>query len=157
MEKVEKGEDESLSTMSSSMKNWLFFVILIVVALLVSLWEVYVFTPFHFSFGPRPPFQVNPADLQFYYAAQTVVSTINIALLVFLLVTYVNIYRKTRSEFTIGLLIFSAALLFKDVAANPAVIGQFGFRAYGLGPFALLPDVFEFVALSVLLYLSVKY
>jgi hypothetical protein len=28
---------------------------------------------------------------------------------------------------------------------------------YGLGPFALLPDLFEFVALTVLLYLSVKY
>jgi hypothetical protein len=37
------------------------------------------------------------------------------------------------------------------------VIGAFGFGLFGLGPFALLPDLFEFVALSVLLYLSVKY
>jgi hypothetical protein len=28
---------------------------------------------------------------------------------------------------------------------------------FGLGPFALLPDLFTFAALTVLLYLSVKY
>jgi len=86
-----------------------------------------------------------------------VVSTINVTLLIFLLVTYINIYRKTRSEFTIGLIIFSAVLLMNALASNPLVIWVFGFRAFGLGPFALLPDLFTFVALVVLLYLSIKY
>jgi hypothetical protein len=54
-------------------------------------------------------------------------------------------------------LIFAIVFLMKDIASNPFVIGAFGFRLYGLGPFALLPDLFEFVALTVLLYLSVKY
>jgi hypothetical protein len=36
-------------------------------------------------------------------------------------------------------------------------MGIFGFIAFGLGPFALLPELFEFLALIVLLYLSVKY
>jgi hypothetical protein len=37
------------------------------------------------------------------------------------------------------------------------VIWAFGFRAFGLGPFAMLPDLFTFGALVVLLYLSIKY
>jgi hypothetical protein len=45
----------------------------------------------------------------------------------------------------------------KDLTSNPMIIRAFGFGLYGLGPFALLPDLFELVALSVLLYLSVKY
>jgi len=37
------------------------------------------------------------------------------------------------------------------------MIWAFGFRPFGLGPFALLPDLFTFGALAVLLYLSIKY
>jgi hypothetical protein len=33
----------------------------------------------------------------------------------------------------------------------------FGFRPFGLGPFAMLPDIFTCIALSVLLYLTIKY
>ena len=141
--------------MNSNTKNGLVFVILIVVALLVASWEVY-FSPYRFGLRPRPV-PLNPMDLEFYYVAQTIVATVNVALLIFLLFTYINIYRKTRSEFTIGLLIFSTAFLIRDLSANPVVIKAFGFAYFGLGPFALLPALFEFVALSVLLYLSVKY
>jgi hypothetical protein len=70
---------------------------------------------------------------------------------------YADIYRKTRSEFTVGLIIFSATLLLYALTSNPIVIRAFGFRLFGLGPFALLPDVFTFVALIILLYLSIKY
>jgi hypothetical protein len=37
------------------------------------------------------------------------------------------------------------------------VMLAFGFRPFGLGPFALLPELFTFAALIVLLYLSVRY
>jgi hypothetical protein len=73
------------------------------------------------------------------------------------LLTYVSIYRKTRSEFTIGLIIFSMVLLLNALTSNPLVIWAFGFRPFGLGPFAMLPDLFTFVALAVLLYLTTKY
>jgi hypothetical protein len=33
----------------------------------------------------------------------------------------------------------------------------FAFRPYGLGPFAFLPNLLETAALSILLYLSIKY
>jgi hypothetical protein len=92
-----------------------------------------------------------------FYTIKTVISTINVTLLVFLLFTYVDIYRKTRSEFTIGLIIFSAVFLLNALASNPFVIWAFGFRPFGLGPFAMLPDLFTLAALTVLLYLSAKY
>ena len=70
---------------------------------------------------------------------------------------YVGIYLKTKSEFTIGLVIFSTVIFLNALVSNPFVIWAFGFRAFGLGPFALLPDLFTFGALVVLLYLSAKY
>ena len=75
----------------------------------------------------------------------------------YLLTTYVDIYRKTKSQFTLGLILFSLVFLLRTLTANPLFMSIFGFMAFGLGPFALLPDLFEFLALTVLLYLSVKY
>ena len=146
--------------MDRKVRIWLIIMVgLIVVAILAAVLASLVFNAFdpsRFPFRPQPT-EFNPADFEFYYIARTVVSTINIALLVFLIAIYATIYSKTRSEFTIGLLIFALVFLMKDLAASPLVIGAFGFRPSGLGPFALLPDMFEFAALSVLLYLSVKY
>jgi len=111
----------------------------------------------HFPFRPMPIQRINPADIELYYIARTVFSTINIALLIALITTYGSIYIKTRSHFTIGLLIFATFFLIKDVTWSPFIIGAFGFGIFGLGPFAFLPDLFEFAALSVLLYLTIKY
>ena len=107
-------------------------------------------------FGRRPVF-VNPADLDFYYVARTVFSTINIVLLTVLIINYVSIYVKTKSEFTIGLVLFAVFFLIKDITWSPFVVRFAGFDVFGLGPFAFLPDLFELIALSVLLYLSVEY
>jgi len=109
-----------------------------------------------FPFGPRSYFP-NPADLDFYYVARTVFSTINIVLLVVLIVNYVSIFLKTRSEFTVGLILFAVFFLIKDITWSPFIVRFAGFDVFGLGPFAFLPDLFELIALSVLLYLSVEY
>jgi len=146
------------------MKTWLILVILavIAVAILAAIWAatvIYQYEVYQPGFPFRnlqPPGSI-PGDIELFYIARTVISAVNITLLVVLLVTYASIYIKTRSEFTIGLLIFALVFLMKDIAANPFVIRAFGFGLYGLGPFALLPDLFEFVALTVLLYLSIKY
>jgi len=110
----------------------------------------------YFPFEPRE-YHPNPADLELYYWARTILSTINIVLISVLIVSYVNIYLRTKSEFTIGLLIFATFLLIKDIAWSPFVIGVLGFGIFGLGPFAFLPDLFEMAALLVLFYLNVKY
>jgi hypothetical protein len=136
-----------------------------IAAILGGVWASLSFNNFGFITGGAPPDPLspreriifNPADLQFYYIARTVFSTINLALLVILTETYAAIYIKTRSQFTIGLLIFSLVFLIKEVTSSPFVIGAFRFTLAGLGPFALLEPMLETAALSVLLYLSVKY
>jgi len=105
------------------------------------------------GWGVKPPL---PGDIELFYTVKIAISSVNTALLVILLVMYVDIYRKTKSEFTIGLLIFSMVLLFYALSSNPLVHSTFGFRAFGLGPFAMLPDLFTFIALIVLLYLTLK-
>ncbi len=144
--------------MNKNMIIWLLLPTLIVVAILAALWaaSTFWFPRYPWEPRPRPPENI-PGDIEFFYTAKTVVSSINVTLLIFLLATYVSIYRKTRSEFTIGLIIFSMVFLLNALASNPFVIWAFGFRPFGLGPFALLPDLFTFGALAVLLYLSVKY
>jgi hypothetical protein len=145
--------------MNQNMKIWIFLAILTVVAILAALWATSVFWLPHYLFQPREPFPARPIpeDSEFFYTANTVVSTVNVTLSVFLLITYVGIYRRTRSEFTIGLIIFSLVFLLNAIASNSFVISAFHFHPIGLGPFALLPDLFSFVALVVLLYLSLKY
>jgi len=144
--------------MNKNMIIWLLLPILIVVAILTALWATSTFglSRLPWEHHPPPPYEI-PGDIEFFYTAKTVVSTINLTILVFLVIIYIDIYRKTRSEFTIGLMIFSTVLLLNALASNPLVIWAFGFRAFGLGPFAMLPDLFTFGALIVLLYLSVKY
>lgn len=144
--------------MNKNMRTWLMLVTLIVVAALATLWATSTFwlPPSPWGHHLPPPDNI-PGDIEFFYTAKTVVSTINVTLLVFLLLTYISIYRKTRSEFTLGLIIFSMVLFFYALSSNPLLQWSFGFRAFGLGPFAMLPDLFTFIALSVLLYLTVKY
>jgi hypothetical protein len=141
--------------MRRDFKVWAVLATLLAVALLSALWA-----SAHLSlvapFGTRSPRPV-PGDIELYYTAKTMVSTVNLALLIFLLITYIGIYRKTRSEFTIGLIIFSLVLLLHALTANPLVHWSFGFRAFGLGPFAMLPDFFTCAALIILVYLAVKY
>jgi hypothetical protein len=147
--------------MNKSMRIWLILVILIVVAILAALWATSTFwfprfPSSEFRPPPRPATSI-PGDLEFFYTLQTVVSTINATLLIFLLLIYISIYMKTRSQFTIGLIIFSMILLLYALTSNPLVTRIFGFRAFGLGPFAMLPDLFTCAALVVLLYLTLKY
>ena len=148
------------SHMSKNLKIWLVITVtLIAIALIAAFWASHAFQFPSSEFTERrlPPSEDIFGDFEFFYIAQTVISTVNVALLAFLLTTYIDIYRKTRSQFTFGLIIFSLVFLLRALTANPLFMWVFGFRAFGLGPFALLPDLFEFVALSVLLYLSAKY
>jgi hypothetical protein len=143
------------SHMDNSTKIWVVTIVtLVAIAVVAALWASY-----SFSFPQRPlPTQSDVrGDLEFFYVAQTVVSTVNVSLLIFLLTTYVDIYRKTRSQFTFGLIIFSLVFLLRTLTANPLFMRAFGFAAFGLGPFALLPELFECAALAILLYLSAKY
>jgi len=149
--------------MSSYMSKWikisLIIVLVITVGVLAALWAMN-FQPATPVFEPRPfPRDRHSfiGDFELYYIANSVISSVNIALVIALLATYVSLYRKTRSEFVIGLILFALVLLLYTLVSNPIMQFVFGFRAFGLGPFAMLPDLFASVALGVLLYLTLKY
>ena len=129
---------------------------IVLVALLVAIYDIETYTP------PPHPLSIRrehptPGDIEIFYMGKTVVSTLNVALLIFLLAMYTDLYRKVKSEFTVALMVFSVVLLLYALAANPIVYRSFGFGAFGLGPFAILPDIFTCIAVSILIYLSFRY
>ncbi|HRR55261.1 MAG TPA: hypothetical protein P5290_07930 [Candidatus Methanomethylicus sp.] len=147
---------ETEKPMAKGSRVWLLLAALVTVAAVAALAAANMMW---FMLSPRAmpfPFEI-PWDLELFYMAKTVASSINIALLIFLLAIYVGIYRKTRAEFTLGLIVFALVLMMNALASNTFVIFAFGFRLVGLGPFALLPDLFTLVALMVLTYFAVKY
>jgi len=142
--------------MEKGLRTLLLLIVVVAATILTAFWASSRFFLFSFFQGPLPPYYL-PGDLVFFYSAESIVSSVNIVLLIFLLGTYISIYRKTRSEFTIGLIVFSSVFLLYALSSNPFLTAAFGFRQFGLGPFALLPDLFTFGALLVLLWLSLRY
>ena len=152
--------------MNKYVKIWLLFSVLLVVTVFADYLATQN-TPFSGTsmFEPRPiPFDRSNVeryysylgDIELFYKVKTILSTVNATLLVFLLATYVDMYMKLKSEFTIGLILFSLILLLYALSSNPLLQWIFGYRAFGLGPFAMLPDLFTTLALAVLLYLTMK-
>jgi hypothetical protein len=133
--------------MNNSRKPWLMLATLIVVAVVTAI----LTTAFGYPLPPDvpPPFAI-------FRTIGTVIGVLNLTLLVILLATYADIYRKTKSEFTIGLVIFSLILLLQSIFSNPFIYPPFGFYAERIGPFLIFPPLFIFVALMVLLYLTIK-
>ncbi|MBU2565438.1 MAG: hypothetical protein KJ655_04205 [Candidatus Thermoplasmatota archaeon] len=80
----------------------------------------------------------------------------NILLLLALLCIYAHSYIKIKSKFTMGLMIFALVLLFQAVASCPLLHTTCGYCECGIGIFNVLPDFFELVALTILLWISWK-
>lgn len=93
-------------------------------------------------------------DLAIYYTAKAVLASMNAFLLIVLSSIYWKVYRDTGLEFSLGLVIFSVALLMYSLVSNPLLVSVAGYRASGLGPFAMLPDLFTCIASLTLLYIS---
>ncbi len=87
-------------------------------------------------------------------------------LLLVLLVSYIEIYRRLKSNFTLGLIIFTIALLLQSfsravmmllIITNPpsASVYPLIIRLLGYDPiYIVIPDVVLFIALSILLYFT---
>ncbi len=83
-----------------------------------------------------------------------------------LLVSYIEIYGKLKSNFTLGLIIFTVALLLQSftraillllvIAAQPSPeIFPEIIKILGYNPvYVIIPDALEFIALSILLYFT---
>ena len=165
MEKTKKEEKEVNLHLNKYVKISIIFAILVVVAVLSDFLATQnAPAPPTSIFAPRQPFDKFNfdrnysvmGDIELFYKVKTILSSINATILVFLLATYVDIYKKLQSEFTIGLILFSLILLLYALSSNPLLQWLFGYQAFGLGPFAMLPDLFTTLALAVLLYLTMK-
>ncbi len=87
-------------------------------------------------------------------------------LLLVLLVSYVEIYRKIKSNFTLGLIIFTISLLLQTISravlllliiAEPPPVNVYPLivTLLGYNPlYVVIPDALEFIALSILLYFT---
>ena len=87
-------------------------------------------------------------------------------MLLVLLVSYIEIYRRLKSNFTLGLIIFTIALLLQSfsravmmllIITNPPSSSVYPLiiRLLGYDPiYIVIPDVFLFIALSILLYFT---
>ena len=93
-------------------------------------------------------------DYLIYYQVKAVLASVNAFLLIILLSIYWKVYNETGLEFSLGLVVFSFALLLYALASNPLLVSVAGFRASGLGPFAMLPDLFTSIASFTLIYIS---
>ena len=93
-------------------------------------------------------------DLAIYYTVKAVLASVNAFLLIVLSSIYLKVYKDTGLEFSLGLVIFSVALLIYSLVSNPLLVSVAGYRASGLGPFAMLPDLFTCIASFTLLYIS---
>lgn len=83
-----------------------------------------------------------------------------------LLVSYLQIYAKIKSNFTLGLIIFTIALLLQSLSRAimllliiasppPPIVYPIIINLLGYNPvYVVLPDVLEFIALSILLYFT---
>jgi len=81
-------------------------------------------------------------------------STLNTILLVSLIVVHVRIYRRTGTRFSLGLVVFSGAMILNTLTSNPFLHWAIGFRRIGFWPLLMIPDLFTVVAAAILLYLS---
>ncbi|NIA11038.1 MAG: hypothetical protein GWP10_15250 [Nitrospiraceae bacterium] len=92
----------------------------------------------------------------FRYVAGIVVISINIMLLIGLLGVYMDTYAKTNSSFMLGLVFFIGVLLIQSLLSLPLVHALFGYTPAGLGPFGVVPYLFETMALVILMVLSTE-
>jgi len=108
----------------------------------------------------NPPFDIDPEDipelreqLERYFIGKSVISVINTLLLLYLFYIYYGLYKTTKSQFSLGLIVMTIALLIFTIASSPLtnwIIGDK--RLFGI--FNFIPDIFTTIATIVLIYLS---
>jgi hypothetical protein len=91
-----------------------------------------------------------------YIQGKIIISAVNTILLVYLFANYLDMYRTTKSSFTLGLVFLSAALLSYSLFTNPMLLsitgGSGGLQIVQY--FNFLPDLLTTMASTILIYLS---
>ncbi len=86
----------------------------------------------------------------------TLVSVGNIVLLLLLLYVYWGNYKKIKSNFTLGLIMFAALLLLQNILFSSFLLFHQAFRVADLGLPLFILNITEFLALAILLIITWK-
>jgi tellurite resistance protein TehA-like permease len=87
---------------------------------------------------------------------KTVISFINIGLIIPLFLIYAGIYRKLRSSFTLGLMAVIFALGMYAITSNPLIVCLLGGLTGDIGLFQINPDLCATAALVILIRISLE-
>ena len=85
----------------------------------------------------------------------SIVSMVNMAILVILLAVYANIYRKTRATFTVGLMIFAGMLMLHNMIAVYGYFAMAPLYSDELLPYFIAIHIAELAGLIALLKVTV--
>jgi hypothetical protein len=103
-----------------------------------------------------PPVAMPPPDI-WLTNLHALITLGNVILLLCLLGLYVKNFEQIKSKFALGLIGFVILLLVQAFMSNPFVHLLWGFRLiHALGLLTILSVWFEFAALAILLYISLK-
>jgi hypothetical protein len=85
----------------------------------------------------------------------SIVSMVNVVILVMLLAVYANIYRKIRATFTIGLMVFAGMLLLHNIIAIYGYFAMAPLYSDDLLPYFVGIHIAELAGLIALLKVAV--
>jgi hypothetical protein len=85
----------------------------------------------------------------------SIVSTVNMVILVILLAVYANIYRKTGATFTVGLMVFAGMLMLHNLIAIYGYFAMAPLYSENLLPYFVGIHIAELVGLIALLKVTV--
>ncbi|MFA6319599.1 MAG: hypothetical protein WC108_03140 [Bacteroidales bacterium] len=91
---------------------------------------------------------------QSFLFERIIINSIASILIAVVLNTYISIYLKTKSNFSLGLVIIAGSLFIQTLTANPFLLDLFNFRLVGSGLFSLVSSITTLIAIIALLYLS---
>ena len=100
--------------------------------------------------------KVLSSHISSYVRGKIIISAVNTILLIYLFANYLDMYRMTKSSFTLGLVFLSSALLSYSLFTNPMLLSITG--APGdiqiVRYFNFVPDLLTTMASTILIYLS---
>lgn len=86
--------------------------------------------------------------------AAVFVGVVNIGLLIILLFTYISQYRKLKSNFSLGLVMFAALLLLQNILFIFFLLSREGFHGPGMGGPVFTINLIQLSALIVLVRIA---
>src|SRR5438552_15487033 len=89
-----------------------------------------------------------PPEFETFVNFGLILSTLNVALLVALLVIYARMYSDTGASFALGFVLVLGALLAETVVGSPVLFSLFALRTGGQTPFLLLAETLTDASVS---------